>query len=70
MINEFTFSPKLVFNLEQRREYALEVLPTTESSLKEVSFEGNKIQMDSSKIIEINGLYRTRSPNLIYHMPN
>ncbi|MDD7984413.1 serine/threonine-protein kinase [Lentisphaera marina] len=65
MINEFTFSPKLHFlTLDQRRLYALEVLKLQNHNLKEVSFEGHLIKMDSSKIVEINGLYRTNITEL------
>lgn len=65
MINEFTFSPKLhFFTLEQRRQYAAEVLTLQNSQVKEVKFEGDKVIFDSSHANDINALYRTQITEL------
>ncbi|MCH2209316.1 MAG: serine/threonine protein kinase [Lentisphaerales bacterium] len=65
MINEFTFSPKLHFlTLEQRRQYAIEVVKLQNSKVKEVKFEGSKLKIDLTHVNDINGIYRTEITEL------
>ena len=61
MINEFTFSPKLHFlTLEQRRQYAAEVIKLQNSKVKEVKFEGKKLKIDLTHVNDINGILQNR----------
>lgn len=65
MINEFTFSPKLHFlTLDQRRQYAIEVIKLQNPKVKEVKFEGTKLKIDFTHVKDINGIYRTEITEL------